>query len=69
MRDWTRDAPELDAEEASIDTRPILGRCEICGKEIHGSDSTSLPDEAYCFDGNYVCYDHLHEYFHENIIT
>lgn len=69
MRNWTRDAPELDAEEASIDTRPILGQCEVCNKEIHGGDETSLPDDAYNIEGALIHYDCLHEYFRKNVIT
>ena len=64
-RDWFRDDPIADAEDNSTDSRPILGYCEVCGREIHGGTSTHDPDEAYDIEGAYVCYDHLHEYFED----
>lgn len=62
------DNPVLDAERwaSREDPRPLLGRCEICGCEIRGGTAEYDPDDAYEFDNEYVCSDHLEEYFKDN---
>lgn len=60
---WNRDDPVADAEEAATDKRPVLGHCEVCGCEIHGSTEFYDPDDAFCIEGAYICFDHLHNYF------
>ena len=60
--------PVADAEANATDTRPLLGECAICRCEIHGSDSTHYADEAYYIDGEYICSDHLHEFFKDFLI-
>lgn len=67
-RCWTRDDPVRDAEDAATDKRPILGYCAECGCEIHGSMPGWYADEAYCINGEYVCRDHLEDYFRDNKI-
>jgi hypothetical protein len=51
-----------------MDRRPLLGYCEVCGQEIHGSMPGWYADEAYCINGEYVCRDHLEDYFIDNKI-
>lgn len=55
--------PVADAEAHASDLRPLLGNCEVCGCEIHGSCDGYEADDAYDIEGAFVCYDHLHEYF------
>ena len=64
-RNWYRDNPEWDAEDAAEDTRPVLGCCEECGEEIHGSDDTHEADDAYNIRGALIHYDCLHKYFRD----
>lgn len=65
-RDWSRENPELDAEEQATDKRPFLGYCAQCGCEIHGGNDFYEPDEAYYIDDEYVCDDCLMEYMNSN---
>jgi hypothetical protein len=60
--------PIADMEESQMDRRPLLGYCEVCGQEIHGSMPGWYADEAYCINGEYVCRDHLEDYFIDNKI-
>lgn len=60
--------PVADAEAYAIDKRPLLGTCAVCGKEIHGGSDRYEPDDAYLIEGDYVCDDHLREYFADNKI-
>ena len=59
---YRSDDPVRDAEDVATDKRPILGNCEICGCEIHGGDEFYEPDDAYCIDDDYVCFDCLYRY-------
>ena len=61
-RNWTRDEPELDAEDNATDNRPILGYCAECGCEIHGGNDFYEPEDAYCIDDEYVCASCLRDY-------
>ena len=63
-RNWYRDDPVRDAEDwaAREDTRPLLGHCEICGQEIYGEDDDYDADDAYVFEGDYVCDNCLFKY-------
>lgn len=58
--------PVADAEVHASDLRPLLGNCEVCGCEIHGSCDGYEADDAYEFDGEFVCANHLADYFEEN---
>jgi hypothetical protein len=64
-RCWTRDDPVRDAEDAATDKRPILGYCAECGCEIHGGNDFYEPDDAYYINGDYICDDHLRDYFED----
>lgn len=59
--------PIADAEEWGNreDPRPLLGHCNICDCEIHGSGNGWDPDDAYVIEGDYVCDDCLREYMKE----
>ena len=65
-RNWMRDEPTLDAEESAQDTRPILDVCPICGRDVHGGDEYYEPDDAYCFEGEYVHQECVFQYLKEN---
>lgn len=69
-RNWGRDDPVADAEDwaSREDERPLLGYCEICGCELRGSSSGWDADDGYEINGDYVCADHLHEYFKDQKI-
>lgn len=60
---WTND-PVSDAERwaSREDERPLLGKCEICGEEIHGGDGWYEPDDAYDIDGELICDDCLRKW-------
>lgn len=47
FRDWSRDDPVRDAEDAQRDDRPIIGTCDECGGEIHGSAPGWHGDEIF----------------------
>lgn len=53
MREWMSEP---------IDDRPVIGNCEVCGCEIHGSSPGDYGDCFYDFFGELVCEDHLTEY-------
>ena len=57
--------PVKDAENAALDTRPVLGYCTECGCEIHGGNEFFESDEAYCIDDEYVCDGCLREYMNK----
>ena len=58
------DDPVRDAENwaAREDSRPLLGHCAICSQEIRGENEDYDADDAYEFDGDYVCDDCLRTY-------
>lgn len=62
------DDPIRDAEKAQEDPRPIIGHCPVCGGEVRGERNGWDADEAFNFDGEYVCWDCLHEYFRDRRI-
>lgn len=68
MRDWTRDAPELDAEEFlnRNNTQPILDTCLICGKPVFGSNDEYFGDDAYRIDDDIVHCECAIEYLNRN---
>ena len=62
------DDPILDAERwfSREDPRPLLGHCAICNQEIRGENEDYDADDAYCFEGDYVCGDCLLKYLDKN---
>lgn len=51
MRNFGRDEPELDAEDYGRDSRPVIGACCICGRDIYGENVSYYGDDAYDVGG------------------
>ena len=59
------DDPVRDAEVylQTLDQRPVMCKCDLCGGEIHNEDDYYEADDAYLFeDGCMVCAGCLDEY-------
>lgn len=67
-RDYTRENPELDAEEYANrgNNRPILDTCPVCGEPVYGGNDEYNPDDAYEIDGSVVHDDCVIEYLNRN---
>lgn len=63
------DDPIRDMENHQVDKRPIIGRCIICGCEIHGDNDRTYGDDYWDFGEGKVCEDCLYGYIddHKNI--
>lgn len=61
-RNVSRDDPVRDAEDAQRDDRPVVGKCDQCGEEIHGSTEYEYGDEIFNFKGIMVHTDCLSEW-------
>lgn len=44
------------------DQRPVIGKCDWCGCDIHKGDATHYSDEYYEFDGTLICEDCVNSY-------
>lgn len=48
------------------DTRPILGKCEVCKCDIHGKNELYEQDLCYDFGYGLVCDRCMYEYVYDN---
>lgn len=66
MRDWTRNDPELDAEDAQDTRDSMIGHCADCGTRIYKGDcyieidGILLCDDSDCIS-NYIRNNYLKE--------
>ena len=57
MREWMNEP---------YDVRPVIAKCDCCGRSIYGSDYTHYGDSFYEIEDAYICEDCLKEWCDEH---
>ena len=58
--------PVREAEERSVDRRPVFAMCHLCGEVIHGADNLYTVDDYVELNGSPVHYECAKDYITEN---
>ena len=58
--------PVREAEERSVDRRPVFAICDMCGEIIHGADNLYTGDDYVKLNGSPVHYECAKDWITEN---
>lgn len=58
--------PVREAEERSVDRRPVFAICHLCGEVIHGADNLYTGDDYVELNGSPAHYECAKDYITEN---